>query len=75
MREIIFLLVVSTFGFVVNGCMTKPTHGCEILGGDKYNGFDIRCPEEYRQDPLEHQDFEYRNTCPDPLSEECVLVA
>ena len=46
-----------------------------IVGGDSVNGIEVACPE-YRQDPIKHEDMEYRNNCPNgPLSEECILVA
>ena len=41
----------------------------------KYQDFS-EYPDEYRQDPIKHEDMEYRNNCPEgPLSEECILVA
>ena len=59
------------------GCASfEPSHDCKIIGGDSVNGIDVSCPEEYRQDPIKHEEHEgYQNRCRDPLSEDCVLVA
>ena len=75
MRELIFLLTLSILGFLYGCAGFEPSHDCKIIGGDSVNGIEVACPE-YRQDPIKHEDMEYRNNCPEgPLSEECILVA
>lgn len=69
------MLTLSILGFLYGCAGFEPSHDCKIIGGDSVNGIEVACPE-YRQDPIKHEDMEYRNNCPEgPLSEECILVA
>ena len=68
------LYILIPLLFLLGCAGFEPSHDCMIVGGDSVNGVDLACPE-YRQDPIKHEDNEYRNKCEDPLSEDCVLVA
>jgi hypothetical protein len=70
------LYVLIPLLFLMGCASFEPSHDCKIIGGDSVNGIDVSCPEEYRQDPIKHEEHEgYQNRCRDPLSEDCVLVA
>ena len=70
------LYVLIPLLFLMGCASFEPSHDSKIIGGDSVNGIDVSCPEEYRQDPIKHEEHEgYQNRCRDPLSEDCVLVA
>jgi hypothetical protein len=52
------LYVLIPLLFLMGCASFEPSHDCKIIGGDSVNGIDVSCPEEYRQDPIKHEEHE-----------------